>query len=176
MSALGWQFVGDVPDVPKMVVIGAPHTSNWDFFLFLGTLHHLRLKVAFLGKHTLFRWPFGLLFRRLGGIPVDRSRAGGVVGQVKRAFDDADEMILVLAPEGTRKAAPRWKSGFLEIATAAEVPIVLAGVDYENKTVTIGPHFDPESLGLMDSIRHFYSDKTGHHPHGKGPVVLRSES
>ena len=176
LTALGWEFLGEVPDVPKMVIIGAPHTSNWDFFLFLAALHHYRLSVNYLGKHTLFRWPFGFLFRRLGGIPVDRSRAGGVVGQVKQEFDQADQMILVLAPEGTRKAAPQWKSGFLEIATAAQVPIVLAGVNYPSKTVTIGPHYEATAMGLMDAVRAFYADKVGRHPQGKGPVALRTES
>ncbi|HEY6636010.1 MAG TPA: 1-acyl-sn-glycerol-3-phosphate acyltransferase, partial [Acidimicrobiia bacterium] len=113
MRALGWTIVGSLPDVPKFVIIGAPHTSNWDFFLFLGTIQHFGIRVKFLGKLSLFRWPFGWMFRKVGGIPVDRTRGGGIVAQVKQAFADADELILVIAPEGTRGAAPHWKSGFV---------------------------------------------------------------
>lgn len=178
-TALGWRIEGELPDVPKMVVIGAPHTSNWDFFLFLAALHHFDIKMRFLGKHSLFRFPFGFMFRKVGGIPVDRSRPGGMVGQVKAAFDREAEMILVIAPEGTRSAAPSWRSGFVEIAEAAGVPVVPAGVDGARKVLTIG---DPQSVGddraaFMERIRAFYSDKPGIRPEGKGPVrLLREEA
>ncbi len=177
MLMLGWQFIGVIPDVPKMVIVGAPHTSNWDFFIFLAALQHFDMKVKFLGKHTLFRWPFGWMFRKVGGIPVDRGTPGGIVSQVAEAFAAADRMILVVAPEGTRKAAPEWKSGFLQIAEAAAVPVVFAGVDGAAKTLTIGP---PEPVGtdrheFMDRARVFYSDKDGIHPSGKGPVRIKGE-
>lgn len=174
---LGWSIEGVLPDVPKMVIIGAPHTSNWDFFLFLAAIHHFDIKVNFLGKHKLFRPPFGWMFRKVGGIPVDRSQPGGVVGQVKAAFDTRDEMILVVAPEGTRRAAPRWKSGFVEIAEGADVPVVFAGVDGENKVLEVG---GPEFVGadreeFMDRARAFFADKSGIKPKGKGPVRLARE-
>ena len=175
--ALGWRFEGALPDVPKMVIVGAPHTSNWDFFLFLAALHYFDMKVKFLGKHTLFRWPFGGLFRRWGGIPVDRRRATGVVDQVKEAFDAATEMILVVAPEGTRSAAPMWKSGFLEIAERVGVPVVPAGVDGVNKVVTMGPA-QPVGLAredLMGRLRAFYEGKTGVRPALASPVRLGGE-
>jgi 1-acyl-sn-glycerol-3-phosphate acyltransferase len=178
LRSLGWRFEGALPDVPKMVIVGAPHTSNWDFFLFLAALHHYEMKVRFLGKHTLFRWPFGVLFRRWGGIPVNRKRAAGVVDQVKEAFDTADELILVIAPEGTRSAAPRWKSGFLEIAERVEAPVVPAGVDGANKTVTIGA---PLPVGLtrdesMSRLREFFTDKMGMRPQNAGAVRIRGET
>lgn len=154
-----------------MVVIGAPHTSNFDFILFLGALHYLNVSVRYLGKHQLFRWPFGWLFKRWGGIPVDRTRAGGVVGQTKAAFDEADEMILVIAPEGTRSAAKKWKSGFVKIAEAAQVPIVPAGVDGPNKVLTIGPAIEV-GPDLMDNIKAFYANQPGLKPDRKGPVQL----
>lgn len=177
MRALGWTIVGALPDAPKFVIIGAPHTSNWDFFLFLGTIQHFGIKVKFLGKHSLFRWPFGWMFRKVGGIPVDRTRGGGIVAQVKQAFADAEELILVIAPEGTRGAAPHWKSGFVEIAEAAEVPVVFAGVDGVAKTVTLGPpeHVGPDRGDFMDRVRSFYADKPGIDPAGKGPVRLSGE-
>ena len=175
--ALGWKVVGELPDVPKMVIIGAPHTSNWDFFLFLAVLHHFDIRVKYLGKHTLFRPPFGFMFRKLGGIPVDRSKAGGIVRQVKEAFDASEEMILVIAPEGTRRAARQWKSGVVEIADRTGVPVVFAGVDGARKTLTISePHeVGGDRAGFMDRVRTFFADKPGIRPKGKGPVRLGSE-
>lgn len=176
-TSLGWKFEGRIPEIPKMVIVGAPHTSNWDFFLFLAALHHFDLTVRFLAKQSLFRWPFGFMFRKVGGIPVDRSKAGGIVRQVKAAFDAADQLILVIAPEGTRKAARQWKSGFVEIAESADVPVVLAGVDGRNRVLEISP---PHRVGenraeFMDRLRAFFADKSGINPKGKGPVRLASE-
>lgn len=173
----GWKFNGAVPTIPKMIIVGAPHTTNWDFMLFLAALQHYRLRVRFLGKHTLFRWPFGGFFERLGGIPVDRSKASGVVGQVASAFESNREMVLVIAPEGTRGSGRWWKSGFLKIAEAASVPVVLAGVDYSTKTVTIGDaiEFDGDVAAFMGRAREFYDDKRGLNPDKETPVVLREE-
>lgn len=173
----GWRFEGIVPSIPKMIVIGAPHTTNWDFVVFLAALHHFQLKVRYLGKHTLFRWPFGYFFTATGGIPVDRTQTAGIVHQVASAFDATDRMVLVLAPEGTRKPARCWKSGFLSIAAKVNVPIVLAGIDYSTKTVTLGEaqEFDGNVSGFMDIAREFYSDKRGLHPENETPVALRQE-
>ena len=173
----GWQFTGRIPDVPKMIIVGAPHTSNWDFFLFLAALQHFDIRVRFIGKHTLFRWPLGYFFRRWGGIPVDRRKAGGLVGQVAAAFDAEEQMILVISPEGTRRAAPAWKSGFLWIAEAAEVPVVLAGVDGAARTVDIGPmiYYDGDITAFMDRTRDYLDGKNGLRPEGRGPVVIREE-
>jgi 1-acyl-sn-glycerol-3-phosphate acyltransferase len=176
-TALGWEIRGVLPEEPKMVVIGAPHTSNWDFFIFLAVIHHFGVKVKFLAKHSLFRWPFGWMFRKVGGIEVDRSSAGGVVGQAREAFANAERMILVIAPEGTRKAADRWKSGFVEIAAAARVPVVFAGVDGANKVLHIGPaeEVGPDRHEFMNRVRDFYADKDGLRPEGKGPIRLSGE-
>jgi 1-acyl-sn-glycerol-3-phosphate acyltransferase len=160
-----------------MVIVGAPHTSNWDFILFLAALHAYRIKARFIGKHTLFRWPFGYLFRALGGIPVDRSRSGGVVKQIAQAFDQADELILVIAPEGTRAAAPHWKSGFLGIAEQAGVPIVFAGVDAASRRVVLSEavSYTGDVGALMDRARAFYEGKRGLKPVGAGPVRVEEE-
>lgn len=176
-TALGWEIKGELPGVPKMVIIGAPHTSNWDFFLFLAALYHFRIKVRFLGKASLFRWPYGFMFRKVGGIPVDRSQSGGLVGQVKAAFDASDETILVIAPEGTRHAADSWKSGFMEIAEGAQVPVVFAGVDGEHKLLVLSPPYwvDEDRGAFMDEVRAFYADKSGIDPKGRGPVRLERE-
>jgi 1-acyl-sn-glycerol-3-phosphate acyltransferase len=175
---MGWRFDGEFPDIPKMVIIGAPHTSNWDFFLFLAAIHRFNLEARFLGKSSLFRWPFGFMFRKVGGIPVNRTNAGGLVRQVKAAFAAEDEIALVIAPEGTRKAASKWKSGFVEIAEIADVPVVFAGVDAANKTVRIGPPemVGPDRSSFMDRVRSFYAETTGINREGKGPVRLARES
>lgn len=175
-TALGWEFEGELPSDPKLVVIGAPHTSNWDFFLFLAAIHHLQVEPRFLGKHTLFRGPLGAIFRALGGIPVDRTRPGGVVGQVQREFDRSERMILVIAPEGTRSVTRTWKSGFIEIALASGVRIVPAGIDFPTRRVTIGsPVTADDKDALMAHLRRFYADKQGRHPGLVGPVELRAD-
>lgn len=177
LTRLGWAFEGSMPPDPKWIAIGAPHTSNWDFFVFLATLGHFDIEVSFLAKHTLFRWPLGGVFRRLGGIPVDRNKTGGIVDAVTDAFESRDEMILVIAPEGTRDMARSWKSGFLSIAEAAAVPVVFAGVDYETKTLTLADrvHFNGDVAGFMEKARGFYQDKRGLRPELETPVVLREE-
>ena len=175
--ALGWRIEGELADLAKMVIIGAPHTSNWDFFLFLAVIYHFDIRVHFLGKASLFRWPFGFMFRKVGGIPVDRSGPGGLVGQVAAEFEAHDEMVLVIAPEGTRSAASSWKSGFVEMAHGSHVPVVFAGVHGANKTITIS---QPEWVGddrreFMDRVRAFYADKPGLRPVGKSVVRLVDE-
>ncbi len=177
MRFRGWTFLGKVPDVPKMIVIGAPHTTNWDFVAFLAAMRAYRMKARFLAKHGLFRWPFGYFFTALGGIPVGGSKPGGVVGQVARAFAEAEHITLVIAPEGTRKSVPYWKSGFLKIAEAARVPVVLAAVDFGQRELTIGPMMDyaGNASAFMGEARLFYDDKVGLHPEGKGPVRVREE-
>jgi 1-acyl-sn-glycerol-3-phosphate acyltransferase len=173
----GWRFVGALPDLDKIIIIGAPHTSNWDFIVYLAAISHWRMSPRYVGKHTLFRWPFGYFFRRFGGIPVDRTRPGGMVGQVAEEFDKSERMILVMAPEGTRQAAPHWKSGFLRIAAAAEVPIVPAYIHFPNKEVVLGSPiaFDGDEKAMMDRLRQIYTAGEGKDGEGKGPVRLKEE-
>jgi 1-acyl-sn-glycerol-3-phosphate acyltransferase len=150
MRITGWRFEGDVPDVRKMVLIVAPHTSNWDFPLGLMAKIALHLGGTFIGKHTLFRWPFGVFMRALGGIPVDRSAATGFAREVARAMREADQMTVVLAPEGTRRRIPQWKSGFYRIAVEASAPILPVGFDYPRKVVFFAPLFHPTGDYEMD--------------------------
>lgn len=177
LKLTGWAFIGDLPNDPKFIVVGAPHTSNWDFILYLGAISHWDFKPRYLGKHTLFDGPFGWLFRRWGGIAVDRSKPGGVVGQVSNEFAHAETIGLVIAPEGTRKAATSWKSGFLSIAQAVHAPIVPARVNFESREITLG---DPithsgDVVATMDRIRWFYADAMGKNPEGKGPIRVKEE-
>ena len=143
MRLLGWHVEGSLPDIPKFVLIGAPHTSNWDFVLFLGVIFTLRANVRFMGKAELFRWPISSFFRYCGGIPVDRKKSTGLVEQMVQASRESDRFILTIAPEGTRHRVQEWKRGFYHIAKGAGIPIVLAIVDGKHKTVRIGQLFHP---------------------------------
>ena len=143
LAAMRFRVVGEVPDVPKLVIAVAPHTSNWDFVVGAAAMFALDLRLAFIGKHTLFRPPFGDFFRWMGGIPVDRSSSHGVVEQSVDAFRRMERRVLAIAPEGTRKRVPQFKSGFLHIARGAGVPVVLAALDYEARCVRLGPTVQP---------------------------------
>lgn len=177
LRLIRWKIVGEIPPHRKMVIIGAPHTSNWDFPLAMVVAPALGLRIRWLGKHTLFRWPYAWFFRLLGGIPVDRTRAQGIIESSRQAFDEADDLILVIAPEGTRSRRDHWKSGFYRIAHAAGVPVVLVGIDGRNKTVVIGPHEVPgeDPRAYMDGLRAFYADFGGIKPDRVGPIRLRDE-
>jgi len=173
----GWQFVGSPPADPKFVAVGAPHTSNWDFVVFLGVIHHFRIAARYLGKHTLFRRPFGGLMRRLGGIPVDRAQPGNLARDVAAECAAADRFALVMAPEGTRSATPMWKSGFYRIALAARVPVVPAYIDLPNRRAGIGEPIwmTGDAAVDMDRIRAFYDTSLDVPPPGLGPIRIREE-
>lgn len=143
LRLLGWRVEGEVPDVPRLVIAVAPHTSNWDFVVGAAAMFALDLRLAFIGKHTLFVWPFSAILRWMGGIPVDRSSPHGVVGDSVEGFRKAGPRVLVIAPEGTRKRVERFKTGFLHIARGAGVPVTLAALDYGARVVRLGPTFDP---------------------------------
>ena len=139
----GWKAEGAFPPDRKFVIMGASHTSNWDFLVFLGTVHALGRQVRFIGKLSLFRWPIGGFMRALGWVPVDRSSPQDLVSQVVAQFDAHEDFALVVAPEGTRSATKQWKTGFYQIALKAGVPIVCAGPDYPSKRGVIGPVIHP---------------------------------
>jgi 1-acyl-sn-glycerol-3-phosphate acyltransferase len=136
----GWRVVGAFPDIPRAVLIAAPHSSNWDGIWGFATKLALGLRLSILGKHSLFRIPLVARFLRWQGvIPVDRSAAHGVVEQAVAALRDADRMWYAIAPEGTRKPVEQWKPGFWRIARGAGVPVIPAWFDYANKQIGIGP-------------------------------------
>jgi len=139
----GWRVVGEIPDVARFVLIVAPHTSNWDFLHGLAAKGVLRLHARFLAKHTLFRGPAGWFLRWIGGIPVDRRAAQGVVGESVAAFASADRLCLVVAPEGTRGHVEAWRSGYYRIAVGAGVPILIVKFDYRTRSIVLGPLFQP---------------------------------
>jgi 1-acyl-sn-glycerol-3-phosphate acyltransferase len=139
LRLLGWRVEGEIPDIPKLVIAVAPHTSNWDFVIGAAAMFALDLRLSFLGKHTLFRGPFGAMFRWMGGIPVDRSSPQGVVAESVRAFATCERRVLALAPQGTRKGSGRFRTGFLHIARGAGVPVLLVALDYGARCVRLGP-------------------------------------
>lgn len=133
----GWRIEGELPNVRKAIIPVAPHTSNWDFFIGVFVMLALGLNLSYLGKHTIFRFPVNGLLRWLGGIPVDRRAAAGVVEQMVEQFEQREQLILALSPEGTRKKVAEWKKGFLHIAKAAQVPVVPVALDFSRKVVDI---------------------------------------
>lgn len=143
LGLLGWRIEGEIPNLPKLVIAVAPHTSNWDFVVGVATMFALDLRISFIGKHTLFVGPFGGILRWLGGIPVDRSKPHGLVADSVRAFESVDRRILAIAPQGTRSPVPHFKNGFLHIARGAGVPVLLAALDYAARTVRFGPLMHP---------------------------------
>ena len=159
----GWRIEGELPDVPKVVIAVAPHTTNWDFVIGVLTLWALDVRISFLGKHTLFRGWFGRWMRSIGGIPVDRSQAHGIVGETVVAFNRVERMVLAIAPEGTRQLNKGFKTGFLHIAHEAKVPVLLAFFDFSRKAVGFGPLFEPSGdvEGDMKKILDFYRPVRG---------------
>ena len=141
LRALRWRIEGEIPNVAKFVLIVAPHTSNWDFVIGIVAKWALGIRVTFLGKNTLFRFPFGAAMRALGGVPVDRSASHDVVRDIVAEFARRERMILALAPEGTRKHVERWRTGFYHIARGAGVPILSVALNYGVRAIQIGPLF-----------------------------------
>jgi 1-acyl-sn-glycerol-3-phosphate acyltransferase len=161
----GWTVFGTAPMPRKFVVIAAPHTSNWDFLYFIGATDGLNLDLSFMGKKTLFRWPFAQMMRDMGGIPVDRSKSTNAVDAMIAEFGRRDEFMLTIAPEGTRSRVGEWKTGFYNIAIGAKVPIVCGMIDYAKKTVGLGPALWPSGDYDADMliIKSFYSACTPKH-------------
>lgn len=168
LRVAGWKLTGSVPDLPRFVVIVAPHTSNWDFPIGLAAKWALGFNVTFLGKDTLFRPPFGWFMRAVGGIPVNRHTANAVVDRSAHAFAQREQMVLVLAPEGTRYKVDKWRSGFWHIARAANVPIVCAAIDWGTREVRFGPtltvNSDVEPAIDIARIKAYYDNTRGYHP------------
>jgi len=173
LKIFGWRREGKLPDIPKYVMVAAPHTSNWDFPIAMAFMFSFKMKLSWLGKDSLFRWPFGGFFKFLGGIPIKRSQPGDVVAQSVQAFKDRVKMVMVIAPEGTRKKVMHWKTGFYYIAQGANIPIVLSFLDYFRKVGGIGPTIAQRSNIELDmkTIREFYENITAKIPDQSTPAT-----
>jgi 1-acyl-sn-glycerol-3-phosphate acyltransferase len=174
LSLIGWKPEGDLPKTRKFVLVSAPHTSNFDAILLVALGYMYGIKLNWVGKHTLFRWPLGYWMRAWGGIPVDRRSRNNMVEQLAEEFANRKQLILAVPPEGTRSRAERWKTGFYYIALQAKVPIVLGFLDYRRKRGGFGPTFEPSGdiEADMEIIRNFYKDITGKHPEDFGPISI----
>ncbi len=177
LRTAGWRYVHEAPHILRAVVIGAPHTSNWDFPFTVLVAWSLNVRFRWLGKHSLFDFPFGTFFRVLGGIPVVRHERKDMVSFAASHFEKYDQLVLLIAAEGTRKRVEYWKSGFYHIALKAKVPLLLGYFDYKNKVAGFGPVFYPtgDIKADMDHLRAFYSGIVGDVPENFGPVRLREE-
>lgn len=149
----GWRVVGTVPDLPKAVLIAAPHSSNWDGLWGFAAKLALGLRITVLGKHQLFWWPLSVLLGRLGVIAVDRAAPQGTVGQAAQMIVRADRLWFALAPEGTRKRVEHWKTGFWKIADATRTPIVPAYFHYPDKIIGFGEPFHTSGDVEADMVR-----------------------
>jgi len=169
MRSSGWHIEGKLPDIPKFILIGAPHTSNRDFVLFLGVIFSLRASVRFMGKAELFRPPYGWFFHYCGGVPVDRKKSTGLVDQMVKVCNESEQFILTIAPEGTRHHVTEWKRGFYHIAKDAGIPIVMAAVDGRHKTVRLGQVFHPteDMEADMKAIQGYFTGVVGINPRRK---------
>ncbi len=172
----GWQIDGRACG-PKAVVLGVPHTSNWDLWWLLMASWVLRTRLSWIGKHTLFRPPFGWLMRLLGGVPIDRSAPQGLVGQMADTFRARDKLWVCVPPAGTRRFTDHWRSGFYYIAKEAGVPIVMSYLDYGTRRMGLGPTLHPSGdlRADMDQLRAFYADMQGKYPQNKSTIRLRDE-
>jgi 1-acyl-sn-glycerol-3-phosphate acyltransferase len=172
----GWRMVGEVPRTG--ILVGAPHTSNWDFVFMLMVMWHGGVPPRVLVKKELFRGPLGWLLRATGGIPLDRRNPGGVVRELVAQARSGEPFLLIIAAEGTREKTEYWKSGFYRIAQQTGLPITLAFVDGPTKSTGIGPTFAPSGdvVADMDRVREFFADKRGVHPEKRTEPRLREET
>ncbi len=173
LKTRGWKVEGQFPDVPKCVIIAAPHTSNWDLPNMLFFAFYYRAKVYWMGKHTIFNKPFGTICKWMGGIPINRSKSYNVVELSAEQLNQNEHLMLIVPPTGTRKKVLKWKTGFYYIALQAKVPIALGFLDYKRKVGGFGPLFHPtgDIEADMQEILTFYKGISGKYPE-KSKMVL----
>ncbi len=170
LALFGWRVSGEIPNFPKILIIGAPHTSNWDMAVGMLGMFALGLHLSFMGKHTLFRWPIAGLMHWLGGVPVQRHTSQGLVGQMIDAFARRERFVLAILPEGTRRRVSQWKLGFYHIAVGASVPLVMLKFDYGRKVLEFGPAFYPSGNleGDLPLIQAMFKEVRGKNPQNYG--------
>lgn len=162
----GWTAVGEIPEPRRFIIIAAPHTSNWDFLYYIGLTQTLGIQPHFMAKTALFRWPMRNFMLDMGGVPVDRKKGGNYVQAMIDEFAKHKEFMLTIAPEGTRGAVRKWKTGFYHIALGAKVPMVVGMMDYGKKTGGLGPMIWPtgDYEADMAKVAEVYAKVTPKHP------------
>ena len=165
-NLLGWKAEVTVPDFDKCIICAAPHTTNWDLFIGKLFINTVGRESGFMMKKEWFFFPLGPIFRWMGGIPVERNKRTSLVEQMVKKINEADKFHLAITPEGTRSANPNWKKGFYYIANGAQIPIVLAGIDYEKKCISLTKYMIPTGDYDKDmrEIKLFFKDFKGKHP------------
>jgi len=166
LRLMGWRVEGSIANAERVLITAAPHTSNWDAVLGIAAVLGLNVRLHFLGKHTIFVPGFKWFMRWLGGIPVNRKTPEGVIDHVNQLVDKYDGMVIVLAPEGTRKKAEKWKTGFLRIAQANNCKIQMGALDFPNKRIVLGDVYDPtgDNHADIENIKNWYAPYKGKFP------------
>ena len=165
LRVLGWRVEGQIPDLKRLLVIGAPHTSNWDFVLAMATILGLNLRMRWLAKHTIFKRGVVWFMEWLGGIPTDRTQPQAIVESVARLARKGKGVVIGITPEGTRKKALKWKTGFLRIAKTLDCPILMVAINFPTKTIVIGDLYHPSGDNNYDlvAIKQYYDQFQGIH-------------
>lgn len=175
----GWKLVGEAPDLPKLVLIAAPHTSNWDLPIMLAVAFALNRRLSWMGKDSAFRWPLlGWLFKQLGGIPINRRSKNDMVQQMVATFAARESLTLAIPPAGTRNKRDYWKSGFYHIALQARVPLAFGFIDFGRRETGVGsePYYLTGDITKdMDVVREFYGDMLPKFPELMSQIRLRQE-
>lgn len=166
LRVFGWRIEGEIPNLERVLIIGAPHTSNWDFVYAMAAILGLNLKLRWLGKHTIFKPGVTWFMNWLGGIPVNRGQPETIIDNVARLVEQDKGIVIGLAPEGTRKKVEKWKTGFLRIAEATDCKIFLVGLDFPGKRIVLDRLFEPSGDYDADiaTLQEFYRGYTGKYP------------
>ena len=174
---MGWRIRNEPLEEPKYVMIGVYHTSNWDFFIGYLVMTAIGLNLSWVGKHTLFRKPYGWFLRWIGGIPVNRELTTNFVDQVVKKFNNVDQLIVAMSPEGTRKKTEGWRTGFYYIARGAHVPVIPGFLDYSKKEGGIGKpiHLTGNIETDIIKFQEFYSGITGKYPEKMTEIIFRKK-
>lgn len=162
----GWKLVAEPPPYKKMVMVAAPHTSNWDFLYARTAFFLMDIPLKYTIKRELFFFPLGPILKALGGLPIDRSKKGGMVSSMIKLFEERDELFVLVTPEGSRSKAREWKKGFYYVAEGAGVPICCGYLDYARKEAGIGPVIQPSGdiEKDLETIKDFYRGITPKYP------------
>ena len=178
LKLIGWKLDERVPETQRYVMIGYPHTSNWDFILGMLAKWGMDLPINWVAKHSMFWGPFKPIFMAMGGVPLNREKTTGFIQKNIELFAQRERFILGLMPEGTRSKTDHWKTGFYHIAHGANVPIALAYMDYKNKVIGVGDVMltSGDIHADLETIKEFYKDKIGYKPEKQSAISIAAKN